>query len=217
MATGPRSPGRRQRAAGPRRMADFPRPAPPLVPLVRTPRRSLPRRSAGHPAGGLLRVPVGLLRRPAAVHPRHDAVHGGDRRVRGAAVRDAGAHRGLAVRRRPRRPVDRASRLAAAARRRARRQRGAGSAADHPQAPGAGRELPHAAAVELPPADARPEHELLPGRVRRARRDQGHADRARGARQLVHGGRHPRVHHHLFRDHGGRGRHVRRRPTRARS
>ena len=52
------------------------------------------------------------------------------------------------------------------------------------QAAGAGRQLPDAAALELPPPDARPEHELLPGRVRRPHRDQGDADRARGARHL---------------------------------
>ncbi len=69
------------------------------------------------------------------------------------------------------------------------------------QVPGVVRELPDAAALELPPADARPEHELLPGRVRGPRRDQGDADGARRARRLAHRHGHPRVHRHLLRDH----------------
>ena len=55
-------------------------------------------------------------------------------------------------------------------------------------------QLPDAPALELPSPDARPEHELLPGRVRRARHHQGDADRARRARHLVHRCRHPGVH-----------------------
>jgi len=58
-------------------------------------------------------------------------------------------------------------RHAVGARRRARRQRAPGRAADDPEAPDAGGELPDAPALELPPPAARPEHELLPGRVRR--------------------------------------------------
>ena len=64
--------------------------------------------------------------------------------------------------------------------------------------------FPDAAALELPPADARAEHELLPGRVRRSHRDQGDADRARRARHLADRRRAPGLRHHLFRDAAGR-------------
>ena len=72
------------------------------------------------------------------------------------------------------------------------------------QAPGAVAQLPDAAALELPPADARPEHELLPGRVCRPGRHQGDADLAGGARRRDDRRRHPGVHRHLLRHHGRR-------------
>ena len=82
--------------------------------------------------------------------------------------------------------VDAGAGAAAAAGRRARRQHAAGRAAVDDQAAGALRQFPDAAALELPPADARPEHGLLPGRVRRPHRDQGDADGAGRARHLAH-------------------------------
>ena len=89
-------------------------------------------------------------------------------------------------------------------------QHAAGGAAVDVQAPGAGRQLPDAAALELPPPDAAAEHELLPGRVRRAHRHQGDADGAGGARRLDDPGRHPGLRADLLRHHGGGGRRLRR-------
>ena len=71
-------------------------------------------------------------------------------------------------------------------------------------------QFPDAPALELPPPAAPAEHELLPGRVRRACRHQGDADRAGRARHLAHGGRHPGLHHDLLRDDGRGGGQLRR-------
>ena len=190
-------------------MATPPRLGLALVPLVRKPRQPLSGDRARRASAGFLCVPLGVLRGPAALHPRHDALHRGDRRVRGAALRHARPHRGLARGRRALAVVGPAWRHAVRARRHPHRQRGAGRAADDPEAPDARRELPDAAALEFPSADARPEHDLLPGRVRRPRRDQGDADGARGARRVVHGRGHPGLHGHLLRHDGAGGRPLR--------
>ena len=188
------------------------------VPPIRTPGRNLSRRAAGHAAARVLRLPVAIHRGPAALHPADDALHRRHRRVRGAAVRDARPARRLAGTGGACPALGHASAqnflllLGGAGR------QPAGRRAVRPaQVPGAVRELPDAAALELPPADARPEHELLPGRVRGPRRDQGDADGARRARRLADRHRHPRVHRHLLRDHARDRRHVRPAHARARS
>ncbi len=89
-------------------------------------------------------------------------------------------------------------------------QHAAGGAAVDVQAPGDGRQLPDAPALELPPPAAAPEHALLPGRVRRPHRHQADADRTGGARRVDDPGRHPGVRADLLRHHGGSGRRLRR-------
>ena len=90
------------------------------------------------------------------------------------------------------------------------RQHRAGRHAGAVQVPGHLQQFPDAAALAVPPPDARAEHDLLPGRIRRPHRHQGHADGAGGARHLAHRRRHPGLRAHLFRHHGGGGRRLRR-------
>ena len=187
------------------------------VPLVRDSRNPVSGDGPAAAAEGVFCVSLGVLRGPAAVHPRHDALHGSHRRVRGDAVRDA------------RTLVDWLSHVQPS--QLWTEQRGsllllAGILAASPllvalqallKYQAIFRELPDAAALEFPPADARAEHELLPGRVRRPRRDQGDADGARRARHLAHRRRHPGVHRHLLRDDARRRRQLRPVDARCRS
>ena len=173
------------------------------VPPLRTPGRNLSRRTAGHPAARVLCLPVAMHRGPAAVHPGHDALHRRDRCVRGPAVRDARQARRHAGTSGTRAALGHGAAEFPAADHGAGRQPAGRRSVRPAQVPGAVREFPDAAALELPPADARPEHELLPGRVRGPRRHQGDADGTRSARRLADRHRHPRVHRHLLRDHAG--------------
>ena len=132
---------------------------------------------------------------------RHDTLHGRDRGVRGAAVLDARTRRRLADCSRAGAVLGEGARQAAVPRRDHRREPADRGARGFSQAPGAGRELPDADALELPPADARPEHELLRGRVCRPHRRQGDADRACRARHLDDRRRDGGVHRHLLRNH----------------
>ena len=83
------------------------------------------------------------------------------------------------------------------------------STADADQAPGAGGESADATALEFPPPDARSEHAVLPGRVRRPRSHQGDADRARHARCGDDHLRHHGVRGDLLRHHHRAGRAIR--------
>ena len=186
-------------ALAPRPTSEIPR-----VPLFRTPGPPLPGRAAGCAAARLRRVHVGVLGRAAAVPARDRRADGGDRRLRGAAVQHDGQHRRLARQGPARAAVDAGGQPAAPAGRRAGGQHRAGRAAVDDQAAGALRQLPDAAALELPPVDARAEHALLPGRVRGAHRDQGDADGARRPRHVAHRQRAARVRRHLLR-HAARG------------
>ncbi len=152
---------------------------------------------------------LGLQRGPARLHRGDDAADRRHRRVRGAAVRDAGRDRRLAGTGAAWPPVGTARQHAGAAGGRAGGQHAAGGGAVDVQASGAVRQLPDAPALELPPAAAAAEHELLPGRVRRAHRHQADADRAGGARCVDDPGRHPRLRADLLRHHGGGGRRLR--------
>ena len=180
------------------------------VHLVRTTDRSLSRRAVGDSAAGVLRVRLVVLARAAQIPAGDDAAHRRHRRVRGAAVQHDGPYRRLARRGRAGPAVDRAAHHAAAAGRRADRQHRRRGAAIGDQAAGAGRQLPDAAALELPSADARAEHGVLSGRVRRPHRHQGDADGARRARRVDRRGRAPGVRDHLFRDDAGRAGRLRR-------
>ena len=135
----------------------------------------------------------------------HRRPHRRDRRVRGAAVRMLGSIVDWLAEVEPAQLWDAGARHAAAARRRARREHRCWSRCSRSiKQQAIVRQLSDAAALELPPADARPEHGLLPGRVRRPHRDQGDADRARGARHLAHRRRAAGVRRHLLR-HAARG------------
>ena len=174
------------------------------VQLFRTPDRSLSRGDARDAAARLFRVPVGVLAGPAEVSAHHDLAHRDDRCVRSAALRHAGRHRRLVVEGAAGGALDAGGAAPAAARRRAHRQHRPGGAAVDDQAADAVRQLSDAAALEVPPSDARAEHELLPGRVRRPHRDQGDADRARRARHLADRRRATGLRDHLLR-HAARG------------
>ena len=170
---------------------------------VRKSDRPVSRDGTGHAAQRVPGISVGMHTRPAALYCRDDLLHGDHRRVRGAAVQHAGAYRGLADPRRARPSVDGRARHLAAARGGFVRQPIGGRAANVPQAPDSGRQLSDAAAVEFSPADARAEHELLPGRVRGPGGGEGDANRTGRARHLDDRGRYPGLRGHLFRDHDG--------------
>ncbi len=130
---------------------------------------------------------------------RHHAPHRGDRRVRGLPVQHDGQHRRLALDGPGCRAVDAGTRTPPASLRGPRRQCAARRPAVDDQAAGDLRQLPDAAALEVPPADARPERGLLPGRVRRPHRHQGDADRIGGARSVADRRRDAGVRHDLLR------------------
>ena len=159
------------------------------------------------PPAGLSRLSLGLLGGPASLPAVHHRTDGDHRCLRGAAVQHDGEHRRLARQGRAERTLDYRTPAPAAAGHGARRQHSPDRAAIRDQAAGTLRQFPDAPALELPPAIARPEHALLPGRVRRAHRHQGHADGARGARHVAHRLRAAGIRRHLFRHHdGGTGR-----------
>ena len=182
-----------------------------VVCRLRKTRPALSGRRADAAAARLPALRLGLQPGPAPLHRADDAAHRRHRRVRGAAVRHARPHRRLARPAAARRgcgPSTARTLLLLAAG--AAGQHAAGGAAVDVQAPGDGRQLPDAAALELPSPDAAPEHALLPGRVRRPHRHQADADRAGGARRVDDPGRHPGVRADLLRHHGGGGRRLRR-------
>src|SRR6188508_148299 len=115
---------------------------------------SLSGRRVALAAAGVRRLHLGVLAGHAPDPARHDTLHGRDRGVRGAAVLDARTRRRLADRGRAGTVLGEGARQAAVPRRSHCREPADRGARGLSQASGAGRELPDADALELPPANA---------------------------------------------------------------
>ena len=147
------------------------------------------------------------------MHPRHAWLHHDDdrshrdhRRIRGAAVQHARPRRRLARQSRACQALVGTAKKPAAARGDPRGQHAADRPTKPHTPPDARGQFRDAPALGFPPQHACAELELLSGRIRRPGRDQGHADRARGARYLDDRRGHPRLCGDLLRDDRARGR-----------
>jgi hypothetical protein len=175
-----------------------------LATFLRTVGSSLSGPRAARPADRLFRLHLGLHPRHARLHRRNDGAHGRHRRVRGAFVQHARPRGRLAGEGRSRQIVGHTAQAAARARCHPRVQHAFDSSAESHPPPNARRQFRHAPALGLPSQHARAKPELLPGGIRRPRRHEGHADRARRAGCLDDPRRHFGLRRHLLRHHRAR-------------